>query len=395
MMKNKKILVTSFVVVVLGFTTFFSGFGKVELPKNEKKQVEEKRGVFFSYLEIEKYFQKKEEIEAKKKIQEILDFLKEKNFNMILLQVRSFSDAIYPSKIFPLSKSLTGNENESYPFDFLKYFIDEAHQRGIEVHAWINPYRIRNNTDVSSISIKNPAYGWLGTNKVKVIENQGIYYNPASLEVQDLIVEGIVELIENYEIDGIHFDDYFYPDDTIDEEEYQEYQFTMSRQDFHLAQVNQLIRRVYEIVKKKSLIFGISPEGNIDNNYQRNYADVKTWLSEEGYIDYIMPQIYYGFENEVKPFQKTLEEWQTLIKNDVDLIPALAIYKSGLLDSYAKNGEKEWQQHSDIIQREIEFSRKMPNYRGFSLFRYDFLTGDTENQNLKEEREQIFELLKK
>lgn len=395
MVKKKNIITISLLVVVLGFTTFFSSFCKVELPKEERNSPEEKRAVFFSYMEIEKYFQGVGEGDAKNNIQQILDFLKDKNFNMILLQVRSFSDAIYPSKIYPMSKILTGKEGEDYPFDFLAYFIEEAHKRGMEVHAWINPYRIRNNTDVQSLSLKNPAYGWLGTSKVKVIENQGIYYNPASSEVQDLIIQGIEELIEKYPIDGIHFDDYFYPDDTIDQEEYQEYQMTMTRQEFHLAQVNQLIRRVYETVKRKEgMVFGISPEGNIDNNYQRNYADVKTWLREDGYIDYIMPQVYYGFENQVKPFEGTLEEWNSLIQNDVVLIPALALYKAGQLDQYAKNGNTEWQNHTDIIKREIEVSRKIPKYQGFSLFRFGYLYDETENQNLKTERENVFELLK-
>lgn len=396
MKQRRHVLTVSLLVVVLGFTTFFGSFCKVKLPKEKRNQVEENRGVFFSYLEIEKYFQNIEETEAKDRIRYILDFLEDKNFNMILLQVRSFSDAIYPSKIYPISKTLVGTEGRDYPFDFLDYFIEQAHQRGIEVHAWINPYRVRNNTDIGSISLKNPAYPWLGTNKVQVIENQGIYYNPASLEVQDLIIQGIEELMTNYDIDGIHFDDYFYPNDTIDQAEYEEYQMTMTRDQFHLAQVNQLIRRVYETVKKKEgLVFGISPEGNIDNNYQRNFADVRTWLKEDGYIDYIMPQIYYGFENGVKPFENTVEEWNALIQNDVVLLPALALYKAGLKDQYAKGGINEWQENSNIIKREIEFSRTVPKYRGFSLFRFDYLYSDTDNQNLQKEREHIFELLKK
>lgn len=394
-MIQKKYILTSFlVVVVFGLTTFFAIFCKVELPRAEEKSLEEKRAVFFSYIEIEKYFQGLDEEDVKSAIQQILDFLKEKNFNMILLQVRSFSDAIYPSKIYPMSKTLTGQEGGKYPFDFLAYFIKQAHQRGMEVHAWINPYRVRSNTDVSSISTKNPAYQWLKTTHVKVIENQGIYYNPSSQEVEDLIIAGIEELIQNYAIDGIHFDDYFYPDETIDEAEYQEYQLAMTKEEFRLAKVNQLVRRVYDTVKKKDLVFGISPEGNIENNYQRNYADVKTWLKEDGYIDYIMPQIYYGFENQVKPFEKTLDEWNALIQNDVVLIPALALYKAGLPDQYAKSGSMEWQNHMDIIKREIEISRKAPKYRGFSLFRFGYLYDETNNQNLIEERNNIFELLK-
>lgn len=394
MIKRKHVLTSILLVVVFGLTTFFAAFCKVELPQAEEKALEEKRAVFFSYIEIEKYFQGLKEDDTKKKIDEILNFLQKQHFNMILLQVRPFSDAIYPSKIYPMSKILTGQEGTEYPFDFLAYFIEQAHQKGVEVHAWINPYRVRSNTDVSSISVENPAYKWLGTTNVKVIENQGIYYNPASQEVEDLIIEGIKELIQKYPIDGIHFDDYFYPDDTIDDMEYQEYQMAMTKEEFRLAKVNQLIRRVHDTVKKKGIVFGISPEGNIENNYQKNYADVKTWLKEDGYIDYIMPQIYYGFENQVKPFESTLNEWNSLIQNDVVLIPALALYKSGLLDQYAKSGSAEWQNHTDIIKREIEVSRKIPKYRGFSLFRFGHLYDETENQNLKEERENIFELLK-
>lgn len=392
-MKKKQILKLFFLAVVFGLTAFFSSKCKVDLSREESL---EKRSIFFSYLEIKEYFLEVEEKDAKNKIVEILSFLKEKDFNLVLLQVRAFSDAIYPSEIFPLSRNLVKNEGDSYEFDFLKYFISEAKKRNIEIHAWINPYRIRNDTDISSISEKNPAYKWLNTSNIKVIEGKGIYYNPASLEVQDLIVEGVEELIDNYDISGIHFDDYFYPDPTIDQEEYKEYQNIMSSEEFHLSQVNQLIKRVYKTVKQKdNLVFGISPEGNIENNYQVNFADVKTWLKEEGYIDYIMPQIYYGFKNQVKPFKETIQEWNNLIENDIALIPALALYKSGEIDKYAKSGEREWIESSDIIRREIEFSRTVSNYKGFSIFRFDYLYKDTENTNLKNEREEIFKLLSK
>ena len=157
-MIQKKYILTFILVVVLGLTTFFASICRVELPAAKEKMVEEKRAVFFSYIEIEKYFQGLNEKDTKKKIDEILTFLESHHFNMILLQVRSFSDAIYPSKIYPMSKTLVKEEGEEYPFDFLAYFIQKSHQQGIEVHAWINPYRIRSNTDISSISPKNPAY---------------------------------------------------------------------------------------------------------------------------------------------------------------------------------------------------------------------------------------------
>lgn len=401
---KKKILKIILAAVGLGLTAFFVLNSKIELPQktdtinkdNREEVLKEKRGVFFSYAQVEKYFKKKGKDEIKKTVEEILDFLKSKKFNMVLLQVRPFSDAIYKSEIYPTSRMLVEKEGEEYPIDLLECFIKKAHQRNIEVHAWINPYRIRNNSDVTTISTKNPAYKWLGTRNVEVIEGKGIYYNPASKDVQYLIIKGIEELIDNYDIDGIHFDDYFYPNDTIDEEEYKEYQAVMTKKDFHLTKVNELIRKVYETVKKKKgLVFGISPEGNIENNYSRNYADIKTWLKEDGYIDYIMPQIYYGFENEVKPFERTLEEWNSLIQNDVSLVPALALYKAGEVDQYAKSGQNEWIENTDIIKREIESSRRKEKYKGFSIFQFDYLYKLTENENLTKERENLFKLLEK
>ena len=159
------------------------------------------------------------------------------------------------------------------------------------------------------------------------------------------------------------FDDYFYPNDYIDEENYKEYvreSGNIEKEEYHLMIVNNLIKRVYESIKKenKSILFGISPEGNIENNYTRNYADVKTWVKEEGYIDFIMPQIYYGFSNTIAPFEETVDSWNEIITNDVLLIPALALYKAGEVDRYAKEGNNEWIENNDILKRQIEYTRK-------------------------------------
>lgn len=397
MKKQKWTRILSIIAVTTVVAAFLCQFCRVDLNADQveaKEEQKEIRSVFFSYIEIKKYFLNQSEEQAKETVSQLLDFLKEKGWNLVLLQVRPFSDAIYPSKIYPSSSTIVENEGDPLPYDFLKLFLEEAHQRKIDVHAWINPYRVRNVTDITTLSKDNPAFQYLGTNKVKGIEGKGIYYNPASEEVQDLIIRGIEELLENYDIDGIHFDDYFYPSDDIDNQEYKEYQAVMTKQEFHLMQVNRLIERVYETVhKKKGVLFGISPEGNIENNYEKNFADVKTWVQKEGYLDYIMPQIYYGFENEIKPFQKTIEEWHNLIQKDVSFLPALALYKAGCADSYAKSGSLEWIANSDIIKREVEASRQLEKYRGFSIFRFDFLYDQNDNDILKKERQNLFELL--
>ena len=152
--------------------------------------------------------------------------------------------------------------------------------------------------------------------------------------------------------------------------------------------INTTIKSIYKLIKdyNKNIIFSISPDGNIENNYELHYADVKTWLSNDGYIDIIMPQVYYGFLNTFKPFDKTIEEWNSLIKNNVKLVPVLAFYKVGLIDNYAGIGINEWIDNKDVIEREINYSKTLSNYNGFTLFRYDYLfNNNLINNNTKEE----------
>ncbi len=379
----KKLIVVMIIFVVI---TFFV----IENKANDKKETnvvsfnlkDEKRAVFISYIELGEYIRGKDNNTSKNNINKMLDNIKEDNFNMVILHVRPFSDAIYESSIFPYSRYVADKEGDNPGYDILKYFLGEAHKRKIEVHAWINPYRVRNTTDTSDISKDNPAYKYLNTNHVKIIENKGIFYNPASSEVTKLIVDGIVEIVKNYDVDGIHFDDYFYPDDTIDLENYQEYinaGGTLTLSDYRLNNTTNMIKEVYTAIKSinKNILFGISPEGNINNNYEFNYLDTKKLVSEDGYIDYIMPQIYFGFLNESLPFIDTLHMWNSLIKApNVKIMPALAFYKAGNNDTFAKSGENEWVENNDIIKKQVLTSRNVNKYNGFCLFRYSFLYND-------------------
>lgn len=356
----------------------------------------EKRAVFISYIELGNNLRGKDAKEMKNTIDEMLSKARDFGFNMIILQVRTFSDAIYSSSIFPSSRSVVSTEGDKLPFDILKYFIKEAHKDNLELHAWINPYRISNGTDISLISKNNPAYSMLNTSSVQIIDSKGIYYNPASKEVESLVLKGIEEITTNYDIDGIHFDDYFYPPSpTIDEEEYKEAlksNSNLTLQEFRLSIISSLVKKTYDLIKSydKNILFGISPDGNIDNNYNSNYVDTRLFCTEDGYIDYIMPQVYYGFLNSTKPFEETIKSWNNLITNDIDLIPALAFYKTGNIDTYAKEGINEWIEYNNIIAREVMLSRDLSNYSGFAIFRYDSLFGndltDTsflEKENLK------------
>lgn len=365
--------------------------------KEEENMEEEQRAVFVSYIELSKYIKGKEKAEAMNNIDDMLDNMKEYGFNMVLLQVRSFSDAIYPSDIYPSSKTVVAKEGDPLPFDVLEYFVEAAHKRKLELHAWINPYRIRLK-DKSEITEENPAFLWLGTNLVKETE-KGIFYNPAEEEVEELILKGIKEILDNYEVDGIHFDDYFYPDDKIDEQNYEEAKrkdSTLTLQKFRLGVTTKFIRNTYRLVKKegKNLLFGISPEGNIENNYSQNYIDTRLFASKKGYVDYLMPQIYFGFENETKPFINTVREWNDLITEEsVMFLPALAFYKTGEFDQYAKSGQEEWLLSSDIIMREVLTSRELSRYRGFAIFRYDSLFQENLSETSFQEKENLKKIL--
>ena len=367
----------------------------------KKEEREEKRAVFISYIELGNYLGGKDEETIKKSINDMLDNVKNFDFNMVILQVRSFSDAIYPSSIFPSSRSVVNNEGDELPFDILKYFIKKAHQKDLELHAWINPYRISNDTDTSIISKENPAYKLLNTSSVKVIDNIGIYYNPASSEVESLILDGIEEIIKNYDVDGIHFDDYFYPKsndiDSTDYEKAYKDNNSLTLQEYRLNTISSLIRKTYKLIKSydKSILFGISPDGNINNNYNSNYVDTRKFCTEEGYLDYIMPQVYYGFLNSTKPFEDTVKSWNNLITNNIELIPALAFYKTGNIDNYAKEGANEWVEYNNIIAREVMLSRELSNYSGFALFRYDSIFGNNLTETSFLEKENLKNILSK
>lgn len=372
-MRKSFVLVLIFLVVCL----FIFTDNEKEVV-NKKKEDYEKRVVFISYIELSKYVKNKDVEESKKNISQMVKNIKDLGFNTIILQVRSFSDAIYKSNIFPWSSCVAEYEGKSPGYDVLEYFINVSHSNNIKLHAWLNPYRVRTSTDVSTISKDNPAYKYINTDTLYI--NNGIYYNPAKKEVNKLIVSGIDEILDNYDVDGICFDDYFYPDKLVSERDYLEYKKDnplVSFDEFRLMTINKMIEDVHKSCENKNKPFGISPSGNIENNYDGIYADVKKWGGSDLYVDYLMPQIYYGFFNEAQAFHKVLKEWDNLITNNsIELVPALAFYKVGEVDKYARDGSTEWVDNNDIIMREILLSRNLKNYNGFALYRYDYLFND-------------------
>ena len=374
-MKKVIVLILVFVMVILlGFNN------KSKLKENDE---EELRAIFISYpviyyrlsyslIELSKYVKNQDVNTSKRNIEAMINNISILGFNTVIVQIRSFADAIYESTIYPWSSTVALVEGENPGYDILDYFIKIAKEKNILLYAWINPYRVRSSNDISSITEDSPAFKYIDTDTLYV--NEGIYYNPAKEEVTNLIVSGVREIVTKYDVDGILFDDYFYPDLEVSRTQYEEYLKSNKKitfNDYRLMIINEMVEKVHKVCKDNKVLFGISPDGNIENNYNKVFADVRTWLDSDKYVDFIMPQVYYGFHNETRPFLKTIHEWNDLIKNkDIDLYIALAFYKVGSIDNYAKTGKLEWQNNSDIIMKEILLSRNLKQYKGFCLFRY-------------------------
>lgn len=314
------------------------------------------------------------EKEFRSRTQEMFENCKSKGINTIFYHVRPYCDAFYKSEIFPWSAYLTGEQGKAVGYDPLKIAVEIAHSEGLTLHAWINPFRISSDKDTSKLCKTNPAMKWLEKKSPDVIKlSNGIYFSPASPEAQKLIVDGVREIVENYEVDGIHIDDYFYPstDESVDSYFYDKYkqsggELTLSQ--WRLNTVSAFVSSLYAAAKSVSgkCIFSISPAGNIKNNYEEQFADVKLWLKRRGYADWIIPQIYYGYKNEILPFDNACDAWSRLERlDDIRMIYGIAAYKVG-------NGEDEWNEGGGIIDKQLSYIRTK-DCGGAAFFSYSSL----------------------
>ena len=370
------------IVILLG-ALYLNYDGDTKKSDNVSTSDSSMKGVFVSYIDYAS-LKGKEVKEQKNIINEMVNNVSYFGFNTVILQVRAFSDAIYDSSYFPLS-SVMAYDEQGVLFDVLSYFIEKCNNKDILVYAWINPYRISNDGDKSKISKNASYYKWLDTNKIGVYDN-GIYFNPADSDVLELILNGVSEIVKNYKVAGVLYDDYFYPNDVIDMQNYEDYKGELSLNSYRVNNISNLLKESYLRVKSinKDVLFGISPSGNVENNLNYEYLDIKNVLKDK-YLDFIMPQLYYGFNNQNKPYMKVLKEWSGLNVNKINLYVALSLYKSGMVDTYAGSGKDEWVSNSDIIKRQVLSSSVVNDYSGFVIFRYEYLFEIFDNDNLVSE----------
>ncbi len=303
----------------------------------------------------------------------------------IFFQVRPEADAFYKSEIYPWSQRLTGSQGTAPDNDFdpLEYWIEQAHKNNIKLHAWINPYRVTNTVGVSveSLSYSSPAR----QNPEWIKEYEGkLYFDPAIPEVQELVVKGVEEIVQNYDIDGIHLDDYFYPGSGFDDaESYSKYGNGMNKEDWRRENVNTLVNLLHNKINEldNNVEFGISPVGvwaNKNNNplgsntygsesYYKNYADTRKWALE-GWIDYIAPQIYWEIGNKTIDYKEAVTWWAETLKDcDTKLYVGLADYKC---DGVATSSP--WY-NGKAIKEQISLNKSIDKVYGEIHFRYKFV----------------------
>lgn len=378
----KKII--SVVLIVL----FLAGCTAQGTEKNDSPQsAEYVKAVWMTYYELSSFTQDNDEQEFKKQISKAFKELESNGFNRVTVQVRPFADAFYKSDYFPVSAYCFKSQGSELLYDPLAIMTEAAHKYGLSIEAWINPYRVSSSTDFSELSDKNKAVEWKDTDNLIVCDS-GIYFNPASSEVTKLICNGVREIVENYQVDSICFDDYFYPDTdkSIDESSYKAYTENsgeLSLEDWRRENVSNMVKEVYSTVKSvnENITFGISPASDIENDRDSLYADVEKWCTSEGYIDYICPQIYFGFLNENQPFMKTTKNWIQM--TDCTMYVALPLYKAGKEDEFAgDSGINEFVDNNNIIARQVTYLSKLESVKGFYIFSYSSLKDNDETKNL-------------
>lgn len=341
---------------------------------------DEQKGFWITYLEYASILRNKSEKSFEKSIGEYFDNISDLGFNTVYVQVRAFGDAYYDSELFPSGEQFDGVIGTKNRFDALKIMVRCAHDRGISIHAWINPMRTMTSSQLEKIDDSYTIKKWYNDRDRRgdyiVQSGDRWYLNPAYDEVTDLISEGITEIAKNYEVDGIQIDDYFYPttNKSFDSTAYAAFGNGVSLSDWRIANVNRMVKKLYKAVHtaNDTMVFGISPQGSVENNYGELYADVRKWCSESGYCDYILPQVYFGFDNPALPYADVIALWNGMTKSsDVKLVIGLAAYKIGTEDGYAGSGKREWLNSSDIIARQMKLAESLENYGGVALYRYD------------------------
>ncbi|MCM0041983.1 MAG: family 10 glycosylhydrolase [Algoriphagus sp.] len=311
----------------------------------------------------------------------LLDYYKGLHFNAVIVQIRTAGDAFYPTDLAPWSKYLTGQQGTApkTPEDPLAWMIDAAHQRGLEFHAWLNPYRATMDLNTAALS---PKHDFNTHRKWMLKYSTKWYYDPGLPEVKAHLLQIIDEVVENYDIDAIHFDDYFYPYrepnlEFPDQASYAAYKKPgQSKDDWRRQNVDELILALSQTIKSKKpwVQFGISPFGVWRNkskdpkgsptqagqtNYDDLFADVLLWM-KNGWIDYLIPQLYWSMEHRLAS-HRILADWWSNTSYGVPIYLGNGPYK------IRDDSDVAWKEPKELISQ-VHYGRTLPQIQGNAFF---------------------------
>ncbi|MCH5224733.1 MAG: family 10 glycosylhydrolase [Muribaculaceae bacterium] len=357
----KKLLVCFFV-----FFTIVIGFGQ-----NPKREF---RGAWLHVIG-QSQWQNKTTAQQKKYIEDQLDKLLAAGCNAVIFQVRPTADALYISEIEPWSSWLTGQRGKAPTplWDPMEYAIEEAHKRGMEFHAWLNPYRVTSNAKESL-----PASHLYNKEPHRFIKFNGqTFFDPAYPENREHICDVVEDIVTRYDVDGIHIDDYFYPYPANgkkfenDDASYKKFGEGMERNAWRRHNVDLLIEQLYSTIKNKKpwVRFGVSPFGIWRNkkndprgsessglqNYDDLYADVLLW-ARNGWIDYLAPQLYWTLDMKAAP-SRHLARWWNDNANGVDIYIGQDVQRTMTNADPGNNDANE-------LDTKVKLSRELPNVKG-------------------------------
>ncbi len=344
----------------------------------------EMRGMWVSYISLDMTGSDRSFESFRKKIDKIIADAKDFGINTLIFQVRPFSDALYKSDVYPASHILSGVQGEDVNYDALEYLCKACHTAGLKIHAWINPYRVATSTTPKDLAKSNPYY----TDDIGYETESGKYLNPAKKATREIVRKGVEEIVRNYDVDGIQFDDYFYPEDcgNFDKADYEEYRkaFPNTSESLWLNEwrknnINLMLSEIYLSIKQinPNIQFGIAPQGNFQNN-ENISADVISWCESAGYADYICPQMYYSIDNPALSFEESIVKWSELdYHSKIKVYVGLGAYKAG---SDADSGT--WKNNSSELKNQLELLRKY-KYDGYMIYDYSALHNEAAAETME------------
>lgn len=309
----------------------------------------------------------------------MLDMHQRNGINALVVQIRPCTDAFYPSPYEPWSQWLTGIQGQppSPYYDPLAFMISETHKRGMVFHAWLNPYR-------AEFNLTNPSLSATHITKVHpewfLVYGDKRYFDPGNKEAQQYVTQVVSDVVSRYDVDAIHFDDYFYPyripgKEFPDEATFRKYGAGLTKDDWRRSNTDSIISKLSATIKKenKKCQFGISPFGvwrnqdkdpidgsrtiGAQTNYDDLYANILLWL-KKGWIDYVAPQLYWEFGHRIAPYEVLLSWWSNHTYGKHCYV-GMGIYRA--------NSNPAWKELSQL-PRQIVAMRNTPNMKGMIFF---------------------------